>query len=125
MEFAIVHFLNELGRTAIDPFTDLVCKIPFLIALWSASGAAASWFDRRNGRRVAVMLIVALALHFLVSEAILKHAVLTFAPMRVRPYLAAPDEIFSVGTRFTDSSFPSSHAASTAAELAVLVHAYR
>ena len=46
-------------------------------------------------------------------------------PMRVRPYLAHPDLITPVGHRFVDSSFPSSHAASTVAIVTVLGHAYR
>ena len=125
MDLAIAHFLNQLGRGVIDPFTDLVCAVPLLVALWVALVLLALRLDRDNGRRVAATVLLAVALHFLISEAILKHLVLAELPMRVRPYLAHPDEIVPVGHRFTDSSFPSSHAASTAAIVTVLGHAYR
>jgi undecaprenyl-diphosphatase len=124
VELSIVRFLNELGRGTLDPFTELICRVSFLVILWSCCAAAALGLDRRDGRRVAMTVLVALVLHFLVSEAILKHFVLTFAPMRVRPYLAHPAAIVPVGTRFTDSSFPSSHAASTAAALTAFVRWY-
>jgi len=125
LELSIVHFLNALGRGSIDPLTEIVCRIPFLVALWSFGCIAALRFDRRGGRRVAAAVFVALALHFVVSEGLLKHALLSFMPMRVRPYIAHPGEIVAVGTRFRDSSFPSSHAASTAAALTPFVAAYR
>jgi membrane-associated phospholipid phosphatase len=124
MDFAIARFINQLGRGVIDPFTELVCEVPLLVVLWLALIGAAVRFDRENGRRVAGAVLLAVALHFLVSEALLKHLVLSEFPMRVRPYLAHPDAIDPVGYRFTDSSFPSSHAASTAAIVMVFGRGY-
>ncbi len=115
MELSVVRFLNGLGRGAIDPFTELVCQVPFLVLLWVACAALVVWRDKRDGRRAAVTVLAALVLHFLVSEALLKHLLVRVAHMRVRPYLADPSHIVPVGTRFEDSSFPSSHMASTAA----------
>ena len=125
MDFTIARFLNQLGRGLIDAFTEMVCEVPLLVALWIALVILAIRFDRREGRRVALAVALAVALHFLVSEALLKHMVLAELPMRVRPYLAHAGEIEPIGYRFTDSSFPSSHAASTAAILTVFGHAYR
>ena len=109
----------------IDPFTDVICEVPLLIVVWLALVALALRFDREEGRRVGATVLVAIALHFLISEGLLKHLLLAEVPMRVRPYLAHPGEIVPVGHLFTDSSFPSSHAASTAAIVTVLVHRYR
>ena len=125
MDLALAHFLNQLGHGVIDPFTDLVCAVPLLVALWLALVLLALRLDRQGGRLVAATVLLAVAIHFLISEALLKHLVLAELPMRVRPYLAHPDLIEPVGHRFTDSSFPSSHAASTAAIVTVLGHAYR
>jgi undecaprenyl-diphosphatase len=115
MDFTIALFLNRLGRGTLDPFTEIVCEVPLLIALWIVLVGLALRFDPQDGRRVALAVLLAVALHFLISEALLKHLVLAELPMRVRPYLAHPGEIDPVGYHFTDSSFPSSHAASTAA----------
>jgi undecaprenyl-diphosphatase len=125
MDLALAHFLNQLGRGTIDGFTDVFCQVSLLVALWIALVVMVLRFDRRDGRRVALAVLLAVGLHFLISEALLKHLVLAELPMRVRPYLAHPDEIVPVGHRFTDSSFPSSHAASTAAIVTVLGASYR
>jgi undecaprenyl-diphosphatase len=125
MDFAIALFLNQLGRGTLDAFTEIVCEVPLLVALWIALLTLALRFDRQDGRRVALAVAVAVVLHFVISEALLKHLVLAELPMRVRPYLAHPGEIEPVGHRFADSSFPSSHAASTAAILTVFGYGYR
>jgi len=125
MEESIVCYLNQLGRGTLDPYTEFVSEVPVLIALWSLGAAACIVLDGRRGKRVVAAVVLALGLHFLVSEAILKHLVLNVFPMRVRPYLAHPTEIVCVGTHFHDSSFPSSHAASTAAALTAFGHGYR
>jgi undecaprenyl-diphosphatase len=125
MDFELALFLNRLGRGVIDPFTNLVCEVPLLVLVWLVLVALALRFDREEGRLVGATVLVAVALHFLISEGLLKHLLLTEMPMRVRPYLAHPGEIVPVGHLFTDSSFPSSHAASTVAIVTVLVHRYR
>ncbi len=126
MDLALAHFLNQLGHGVIDPFTDLVCAVPLLVALWLALVLLALRLDRQSGRLVAATVLLAVAIHFLISEALLKHLVLARSCRCASvPYLAHPDLIEPVGHRFTDSSFPSSHAASTAAIVTVLGHAYR
>jgi undecaprenyl-diphosphatase len=125
MDLALAHLVNQLGRGVIDPFTEIVCEVGLLVALWVALILLAIRLDREGGRRVALTVLLAVAIHFLVSEALLKHLVLAELPMRVRPYIAHPDQIQPVGYRFTDSSFPSSHAASTAAIVTVFGYAYR
>jgi undecaprenyl-diphosphatase len=125
MDLALACFLNQLGRGTLDPFTELICEVPLLLALWTLLVILALVLDRRDGRRIASTVLVAVALHFVISEALLKHLVLAELPLRVRPYLAHADVITPVGYHFTDSSFPSSHAASTAAIVTVLGHGYR
>jgi undecaprenyl-diphosphatase len=125
MDLTLAHLVNQLGRGLLDPFTDAVCSVPLLAALWIALLALVLRVDRQGGRQVALTVLLAVTIHVVISEALLKHLVLTELPMRVRPYLAHPDEIVPVGYPFKDSSFPSSHAASTAAIVTVLGHAYR
>lgn len=125
MELSIVRFLNALGRPTIDPFTEFFCQVPFLVALWIGCALVAVRRDKVNGKRAAMALFAALAVHFVISEGLLKHALVAVSHMRIRPYLADPSEIVPVGTRFTDSSFPSSHLASTSAVLTALTLYYR
>jgi undecaprenyl-diphosphatase len=135
-ELAIVQYFNGLGLgSPVDFITTFVSFIPFLIALWLVLGILAMIFDKKQGKVVFVTAVIAIALHFLISEAVLKHAILTFFPMRIRPYLAHPGDIVLVGKQmigslsltknFIDSSFPSSHMASTLAVLTVFTYFYR
>jgi undecaprenyl-diphosphatase len=125
MELDIVRFLNGQRGGILDTLSLVVCSIPVLGAFWLLCSGLAVYLDRKNGARLAVTVALALTLHFLVNEALLKHAVLLFFPMRTRPYLADPADIVPLGVRFHDSSFPSSHAASSAAVLTVLTNRYR
>lgn len=125
MEYRIVLFLNQLGQGSfIDNITALISQIPFLIVLWAILAFIVLFTDRKKGKWVFIAVLVALALHFIISEGLFKHAILTFFPERIRPWLAHPD-IVAIGKAFTDSSFPSSHMASTLAVLTVFVAFYR
>lgn len=121
MELSIVRFFNQLGFSEIDPITNFISWIPFLIILWFILAFLALFFDKNKGKWVLITILLTLALHFLISDGLLKH----FLPMRVRPYLTYPDLISAIGKQFTDSSFPSGHMASTTAVLTVLVYFYR
>jgi len=126
MEFNIVYFFNRLGQgTYVDQITAFISLIPFLIVLWAVLAFTAFFVDKKNGKWVLIAVLIALALHFIISEGLLKHAILTFFPPRIRPWIGHPGEIIAIGKAFTDSSFPSSHMASTLAVLTVFVTFYR
>ena len=124
VEYRIVRYLNLLGGRSLDRATELLCAFWVLCALWSVLTLAAVILDRKRRVQVAVTVVLALALHFAISEGLLKHAALTLVAQRVRPWIAHPD-LVAVGVRFRDSSFPSSHMASSAAVLTALVAYYR
>ena len=125
MDAAIVRACNRFGLGLIDPLTELICAVPFLIALWAGLILAAVLRDRPRGRQVFFGVLVAVALHVVITEGVLKHALTLLLPMRVRPYLAHPGEITPIGTLYADSSFPSSHNATSAAVAMVFVSFYR
>ena len=125
MELSIVQFLNHLGQGKIDFLTNFISWIPFIITLWAALAFWALWRDKKQGKAVFAAVVLALILHFIFSEGLLKHLLINYMPMRVRPYLAYPELIKPIGKMFVDSSFPSSHMASTLAVLTVLVFFYR
>jgi undecaprenyl-diphosphatase len=125
MEYQIVLYFNQLGQgTFIDKVTAFISLIPFLIILWAILAFLAYIIDKENGKWVFLAVLIALALHFIISEGILKHAILNFFPMRIRPWIGHPD-IVAIGKAYTDSSFPSSHMASTLAVLTVFVSFYK
>lgn len=135
-ELVIVEYFNRLGLGgSMDFVTTLISYIPFIIILWLISGILAVLFDKKDGKIIFLSAVIALTLHFLISEFFLKHAILIYFPMRIRPYLAYPGDIVliakqSIGSLiitkdFTDSSFPSGHMSANLAVLTVFVYFYR
>ncbi|HCB51179.1 TPA: hypothetical protein DEP21_01155 [Patescibacteria group bacterium] len=62
-----------------------------------------------------------MVLFFLINEIGFKHIVTDYIGIRPRPYVAHPDSITPIGKQFSDSSFPSSHMASTLLMMTLLV----
>ncbi len=124
MDRDLAVMINGLGAGTIDRVTEFVCDVPCLVALWVGVLALAWMFDRRRARRVTLAVFAALAIHTVVTELFLKHALVAVFDLRLRPWVAHPDAIVPIGYRFEDSSFPSSHAATTAALALVLAWHY-
>lgn len=120
MDDALARLANQLGAGTIDPVTSVICAIPFLAIAWLLITSIAVWAHEGPRRLLGARLLIAFVLFVVCNELLLKHALGVF---RMRPYLADP-AIVPVGYPFTDSSFPSSHAASTAAGATVLGHAH-
>jgi undecaprenyl-diphosphatase len=125
MDLELACYCNRLGAGVIDPVTELLCSVTFLLFFWCLLLAGAFRLDRGRGRQILLTVLLALVFHALVNEVLLKHLLVGFYPMRMRPYVAHPGEIACVGYPFSDSSFPSSHAASTAAIGTVLGYYFR
>lgn len=117
MEIKIVKFFNHLKIGKADFFVFILNSVFFLACLWIIIASLILVFDKQNGKDIVLGIIVALALHFIISEGIIKHSLkFTF---RKRPFLKFPDAIISIGKKYYDSSFPSSHMSSTMAVLTV------
>jgi membrane-associated phospholipid phosphatase len=132
-EIEVVRFFNELGRgTFVDGISWLVSYIPFLVALVLIFMFFAYFYDsdrknnkKRSGKWKAVFLalVIALALHFLITNLLIKGIGGELFGIRERPYIAYLD-IIPIGETYTDSSFPSGHVAGSVAVLVVLGYFY-
>lgn len=122
MEINIVKFFNHLKIGKADLLVLVLNSVVFLACLWISIVGVVFIFDRVNGMRVLLGIAIAFALHFIISEGMIKHSLkFTF---RKRPFLGFPDAIVSIGKKYHDSSFPSSHMASTLSVLTVLFFFY-
>jgi len=126
MDYQIVLYLNKLGYgTFIDNITNFVSWIPFIFVLWLVLGIYTIIKDKKNGKWVFITILVALGIHFLISEGLFKHFLAeNLHIFRFRPWFTHSIEIRSIGKQFIDSSFPSSHMTSTLAVLTVFVSYY-
>lgn len=125
MEFEIVQFLNQLGAGWIDPITIFVSSNTLIGILGIIITAYFLIYDKKNGRRIAVAAVIAVGLHFLISEIFFKLILPELGFFRLRPYLAHSGEIVGLGKLNTSSSFPSSHMAYVLSLLIVWVFYYR
>lgn len=118
MELRIVKFFNNFGKDKIDLATRIVSYIPLLTVVWGLMALSFLFFDKADGPKIFLALVVATIFHFAITEGIFK-ILLAKNFTRVRPYVAFPDEIKPLGKKHRDSSFPSSHMSSTLAMLTV------
>jgi undecaprenyl-diphosphatase len=122
VDFAVAKAINQFGSgTFIDSLTKLVSSYAFLVIILMIILIFILIKDRKNGKIIVIALLIAMFLHFAVSEGVMK-GIISF---RERPYMAHSGEIAPLGKLNTDASFPSNHMSSTLAVLTVLIYYYR
>lgn len=123
-EITIVKYFNDLGSKRMDIWLSFLNSIPFLSFFWSALAVVAILRHPEITKSFLIAIVLVALLHFGITELLMKHLLLFFVPKRKRPFAAFPKLIRSVGKKFSDSSFPSSHMATTVAMLFVIVSFY-
>ena len=123
MELSFVLFLNHLSFPYLDTLTVSISNEMFLAVLCICSLITVYTSDPQNRRIIITSIIGALLLHFFITEFLLK-GIFSDILFRARPYMIDP-AIHQIGTRFTDSSFPSSHMVSTLSILSVYFFFYK
>lgn len=120
LDFVITKKCNSFLNPTINQATKIISWVPLSILGWFTVVLFVSLLDKQQGVFVFASAAVATILHFVISEGIFKIGGKKLGIFRRRPYVAHPDEIMPIGGKFSDSSFPSSHVASSVAILAVL-----
>jgi len=123
-EIKFVKYFNQAGFKKLDDFLSLVNSIRFLAFFWLILTIIAIASHPIITESFLVAVLIVGVLHFGITEGIIKHFLTRFFPKRKRPYVAYPELIKAVGKKFSDSSFPSSHMATTVAMLVVIVSFY-
>lgn len=123
-EIKIVRYFNRFGSKKLDDFLRFVNAVGFLAFFWVLLVFVAIFKHPVIAREFVIAVLIVTVLHFTITEGVIKHLLTHFFPKRRRPYVAYPDLIKSVGRKFSDSSFPSSHMATTVAMLVVIVSFY-
>jgi len=124
-EKKIVKKLNQHKSKTLDFLSSIISDVSFLIAVWIIIGIFLIIRYSLVGIFVCFGLAIVFAIHFIISEGVLKWGGKMFSLSRVRPYKAYPNEIRAIGKKFLDASFPSSHIASMVGGLTVLVYFYK
>lgn len=119
-----VIYLNELGRGKIDRPLRFFSSIRFLAVFWLAISIGAYAARPESGLMLISQIMMVAGLHFIITEATLKHLLRMFIITRKRPYLECPEKVKAIGRKFSDASFPSSHMATTCAMVYVLAYSF-
>lgn len=123
MELAIIKYLNHLEFSYLNSFTSFLSNELFLLLLCILITLLCYCLDKVNGKKVCWMIILAIVLHFSISEGLIKYLLVEYV-FRLRPYLD-DSSIIAIGKLYTDSSFPSSHMASSLSVLTVYLYYYK
>ena len=127
-EITIVKFFNQLGLgTFVDSLTNGGSNITFLAVLMVVVVVAILFYDKKNGKTIAMTLLLALIINFAITDGLFKNMLINFdlLPFRDRPFVSYPSEIIAIGRQFTDASFPSGHMTAILAVFTVIVYYYR
>lgn len=104
-----IKYFNKLGSgTIVDDLSIYLSSLIFLAILWFLMAFGGLIFNKKNGKWVFLGIIFAIAVHFIISDGIIKQTVFDIFPARQRPYAVDPT-IRQLGTPYQDSSFPSGH----------------
>lgn len=126
MEIPIVHFFQELGSWTSFDIIMRIISLRYFLAWFRVICIGLTLLKNKKERKNPLLaFIISGGLFFLLSEFFFKHILVDFTWVRVRPYVSYPDIITAIGKQYSDSSFPSSHMASTLALLTVMVAFWR
>jgi undecaprenyl-diphosphatase len=87
--------------------------------IWIILAAIVFYFDKKNGRRNALLILLAVIIEVAVNDGIIKHIF-----YRPRPYLLM-ENIHQLGPMWKSSSFVSGHTASSIAAGLILIWKYK
>ncbi len=119
-EIKFVKLVYNFGKGKIDFATLFVSNIGFLAIMWFVIMIAILFYYPIQASEVFGRVFIVTLLHFAISEGFFKYLIPKFFKVRKRPFIAYPDQIKPLGSKFSDGSMPSSHMTSTVAMVLVL-----
>lgn len=118
----ITQLISHFGQgTWIDTVSYLISWWPFLaiglLVVWCVSYSAKT----SQRKQYLIALAIGTLLFYLINELAFKYILVEYIWGRLRPYIAYPEIIAAIWSQISDSSFPSSHVASTVVILTLWV----
>ena len=123
-EKKVVILLNRNRLKTVDFLSAFISSITALVIFWMFTLWLVALNNEAKSLRIAAGLAIVFMIHLLFSELLLKRGARRFSIARSRPYKEFPEEIYPIGRKFSDSSFPSSHLASMVGGFVVMVSFY-
>ncbi|MFA5992394.1 MAG: phosphatase PAP2 family protein [Candidatus Pacearchaeota archaeon] len=127
LELEIVRAISNLGSgTFLDKISWFISLYSFFVVLGVVLMVLVWIYDRKNFKKVLFAVIIALALHFVITEGVFKVVIPQFTGIgiRERPYIS-DNNLVPIGKIVVDSSFPSGHVSTIFAVGSVFMFFYR
>jgi len=125
LELEIVRFVSNFGGGAfLDKISWFISLYSFLVIFGIVLMVLVWIYDRKNFKKIFFAVLIALALHFAISEGFFKAVIPNLVGIRERPYIF-DETIKSIGRSLTDSAFPSGHVSAVFAVASVFMFFYR
>lgn len=114
MDLIIAQYIAQVGQgTWIDDLSFIWSREVFLSLVFAVIVGFSSLSNKKSRKQYVLALLFWGIFFYLCNEVFLKHILVDFRGLRLRPYLAYPELFHPIGNQILDSSFPSSHTAGT------------
>ncbi len=119
LDFRILEAINGFHNPFFDQIMVFASNIGEYAIIWLVIGLCFSIFDKKHGRHMFAILIMALIIEVIINDGLLKNIF-----YRERPFLLFP-ALHHLGPDAINSAFVSGHTASSTAIFLVLIKFYK
>jgi len=119
VDTAVFRAINGVRFSFLNYFLFLISLLGELAVVWFFFGAIILYKNKEEGKKIFILMTLAIVLTVLIN-----HGILTYFFFRERPYIALSN-VYQLGRRWTDSSFPSGHVSSAVVATVILARYYR
>lgn len=119
VDTSIFRAINGVHFSLFHSFMFIVSLVGELAIIWFFLASLILYKNKQDGRKIFVLMTLAIIMTLLIN-----HIVIAYFIFRDRPYIALQD-VYQLGKRWADSSFPSGHVSSAMAATVVLGQYYK
>ena len=116
---SIFRAINGIHFSLFHSFMFIISLLGELAIIWFLLAAFILYKNRKDGKKIFILMTLAIVMTLLIN-----HIIIAYFIFRERPYIALQD-VFQLGKRWTDSSFPSGHVSSAMAATVILGQYYK
>lgn len=119
VDTSVFRVINGVHFSLLHSFMFIVSLAGELATIWFLLAAIILYKNKQDGKKIFILMTLAIIMTLLIN-----HLLIDYFLFRERPYIALQD-VYQLGKRWTDSSFPSGHVSSAMAATVVLGRYYK
>jgi undecaprenyl-diphosphatase len=119
IDTSIFRAINGVHFSLFHSFMFIISLAGELATIWFVIAVIILYKNKKDGKKIFVLMTLAIIMTLLID-----HIIIAYFLFRDRPYIALQD-VYQLGKRWTDSSFPSGHVSSAMAATVVIGQYYK